>query len=138
MVHLSAGSIEEFRDEVGPLVAALMAMEVDPVDSKLGRVVVPESSSGRRFDFYFKPMCGRKRYRTTDLIKWWGKGSAWVENNRDHPFAYVMAGRLNNLIVDEYVRRESPVVFLRKGKQVGLLPVDSSAELEEEILGSFK
>lgn len=138
VVRVKARTREEFEREVAPLVAALMTMHAVPVDAKLGRVVVPESSAGRSFEFYFKEATECGRWKVRDLIEWWGLGKAWLEKNPEHEFAYVMGGRLNEVIVRDYVAADEPVVFMRKGRQVGMLPLGASGELEEEILGSFR
>ena len=137
VIHLRARDAGEY-EEVLLLVSALMAMEVDPVDSELGRVMVPEHAGARKYDFYFRAVCGRGIYQTADLIDWWKEGEDFVKRERDHPFAYVMAALLNWKVAREYVDERAPLVFLRKGKQVGMLPLNASARQEEEILGSFR
>ena len=136
-MHLRARDQEEYPG-VARLVAALMCMHVKPVDAELGRVMVPEHASGRSYDFYLEGMCERGKYETQTLIDWWNQGEEWVERNPDHPFAYVMAMALNLDVVDGYVERCAPLVFMRKGKQVGLLPTNATVEQEKKILGSFR
>lgn len=79
--------------------------------------------------------CGK--YKTKDLIGYWRQGLAWVENNDEHPFAYVMAAMMNHRDMLDGIRNEAEFAFLKKGRSVAMLPMDASLKLEEEILGDF-
>lgn len=117
------------------LVAALLTMDVRPVDAEPVRIITREHRAGENYQFYLEARSRDGKYRTRDLLKFWIEGESWVERNPDHPFAYAMAMALNLRGIHKFVKEKAPHVFLQRGKGVALLPLDASAGLEEKILG---
>lgn len=126
---------EDFDTRDLYLVAALMTMGVDPVGAEPVRIVAREHRAGENYQFFFKPTTSDGKFRTRELLKLWIRGEEFVKAEPNHPFADCVAFALNMKSVMKYVKGRAPYVFLRRGKSVAMLPIDASAELEEQILG---
>lgn len=112
------------------LVAALTAMGV-PCDDKNATVAAGDTRLWRMGEV---SNCGK--YKTADLIVFWRDTNFHI-NNPNHPFAYVKAALWNHKVIIDAVKKDRPLVAIRKGDSIAYLHPDCSSETERKILTQF-
>ena len=66
-------------------------------------------------------------YKTRDLIHWW-HDREWAVANPEHPFAYVKQAFANHSRLINIIKTLAPVLQIRRGKKIALIPADASPE----------
>jgi|TARA_R110002167_G_scaffold82978_1_gene226011 hypothetical protein len=117
------------------LAAALMSLGIAPVGSEPVRIVTREHLSGEQYQFYFNPVSNCGKFRTREMLAAWREGTAWVEKNPDHPFAFAMAAVWNYRDLLRFIKGKAPYAWISQGRSIAMLPLDASAGLQEKILG---
>lgn len=118
------------------LVAALTAMGV-PVDEvpTIGIArQVGQAEGSRVWRIGSVSNCGK--FNTSDLVVWW-RDNKFHENNRNHPFAYIKAALWNRKMLVDAIKKDRPLVQIRKGDQIAFLHPDCSSDTERKILTQF-
>jgi hypothetical protein len=112
------------------LVAALTAMGI-PCDDKTATAAAGDT---RIWQLGAVSNCGK--YKTAELIVFWRDRNFHV-NNPQHPFAYVKAAMWNHKVIVDAVKRDRPLVAIRKGESIAFLHPDCSSETERKVLSQF-
>ena len=119
------------------LAAALLAVGVAPQFKQVGLQVVRADRPGNWQEFFFESVSDNGKWQTRDLVNAWREGMSWIDKNPDHPFAYIMAAMANHRDLGRYLSNGNEMAFLKKGKSVAMLPMNASASIEADILGSW-
>ena len=119
------------------LVAALTAMgipvaEINP-SAAIGATAGTPGGS-RVWSVGTVSNCGR--YKVEQLLVAW-RDVKFHETNPQHPFAFVKAALWNHKVIVDAVKRDRPLVQIRKGESIAFLHPDCSAETERKILTQF-
>lgn len=118
------------------LVAALTAMGIpcDEVPSIGIERQVGQAQGARVWRIGGASNCGK--FTTEALVIAW-RDSQFHVKNPQHPFAYVKAALWNRKVIVDAIKKDRPLVQIRKGEQIAFLHPDCSSETEAKILGRF-
>jgi len=119
------------------LAAALLAIGVAPKFERVGIQIVRPGRPGNWQEFFFESRTRCGKWSTQELMAGWAQGLPWIEKNPEHPWSYIMAALANHRDLTTYLRRGNEFAFLKKGRSVAMLPMNASAGLEAQILGTW-
>ena len=113
------------------LTAALLAMGV-PFDDELP-YIESKSTKGNFHSFILRDQTTCGQYLTKDLIQHWNDPS-FVQNNPEHPFAYIKAAFENRTGLLDLVKKSVPFIVIEKNGKYGVISENADKELQDKII----
>lgn len=120
------------------LFAALTALGIPPLEWPT--IYAGETRDGRPVQTWFMaPVSTCGTYKTAEMITAW-HSTTWMENNANHPLAYIKAAFENmNVAVDHCKNPQHHMHVIRgRGNKIGLLGPNDPRALRETILRTLK
>ena len=128
MIHVSESSN---RTSNTALAAALTAVGVPLAEKPFIKIV--DGAKGERTIWMFESTSYDGKYKTSDLIAAW-KDPAWHMANPEHPFAYIACALKNREWLVDKVKKECPIVEMRRNGKTLFLPLTAPVEVADKFI----